>query len=115
MNSCHEGVRDRNRDGILYSGREHPPRAMSVSETGHWNRCKENQPRGSSRMGAGLSRGSALELTRLPKLPTKLPAKLPFSLPASITYGQSEGDITANGETVEGETTVEAIESAYTR
>eukprot|EP00757_Euglenozoa_sp_SAG-D1_P012353 gene12353-biopygen288 len=49
MNSCHEeGVRDRNRAGIeaadpalqflifqLDSGREHPPRDMSSSETGY--------------------------------------------------------------------------------
>eukprot|EP00757_Euglenozoa_sp_SAG-D1_P026214 gene26214-biopygen14943 len=50
MNSCHEeGVRDRNRAGIeaasgagsqlrfqLDSCREHPPRDMSSSETGHY-------------------------------------------------------------------------------
>eukprot|EP00757_Euglenozoa_sp_SAG-D1_P026612 gene26612-biopygen16996 len=50
MNSCHEeGVRDQNRAGIeaadpardrqlrfqLDSGREHPPRDMSSSQTGH--------------------------------------------------------------------------------
>eukprot|EP00757_Euglenozoa_sp_SAG-D1_P002543 gene2543-biopygen11528 len=50
MNSCHEeGVHDRNRAGIeaadparsrqlrfqLHSGREHPLRGMSSSETGH--------------------------------------------------------------------------------
>eukprot|EP00757_Euglenozoa_sp_SAG-D1_P007791 gene7791-biopygen14352 len=35
MNPCHEeGVRDRNRFQ-LNSGREHPPRGMGSSETGH--------------------------------------------------------------------------------